>query len=272
MTDTRRNMTFEELDADVQRAQEEIVGPVPTIAPAPDCVITLPRGLPHNGTMQTKAEVRELNGNDEEALARYRKTEDIFDAVIALGTERVGDLDLSNLPLADRQAHLRQLLVGERDWLFLTVARATYGDDRTYPYTCQDCKKEQDLTVKISEDFVPAINKEASNFTYTTSKGVELEVRLPVGADQLEVLKKEGTSSAEANTKLLALCVLSVNGAVVVDPLNFARGLPMRDRQDLITKMLDRQPTVDLVVKFECMGCAEEQQVTFGWLDFFRPQ
>lgn len=44
----------------------------------------------------------------------------------------------------------------------------------------------------------------------------------------------------------------------------------MRDRQRMLTEMSDRQPSVDLTVKYPCFGCQEEQQATFGWLDFFR--
>ena len=84
------------------------------------------------------------------------------------------------------------------------------------------------------------------------------------------MLRNEGISTAEMNTTLLSSCILSVNDGVVVDPLNFARSLPMRDRQALVTEMVEHQPSVDLTIKYPCFGCQEEQQSTFAWLDFFR--
>lgn len=262
----------DQLQGDLARAREEIAGPLPTIDDAPDCMVPLVRGIVLNGRDQRTAEVRELTGNDEEALARYKKPEDFFDAVVAMGTVRLGDIDMTTLPFAERQAHLRHLLIGERDAIFLGIARVTYGDDRRVPVTCRMCGREQELGYKISEDFHAREVKhlDERSFKYTTSKGQELEVRLPTGEDQLEVLRKDGVSPAEMSTTLLAACILSVNGGLIVDPLVFARSMTMRDRQLLTNQMVDRQPSVDLTIKFPCHGCQEEQQVTFAWLDFFR--
>lgn len=262
------------IEEDLQRANEEIVGPMPVIESAPECVVDLLRGISFNGREQTRAEVRELTGNDEEHIARYKKPGEVFDAVISLGTVRIGELDLAGMPLAERQGHLRQLLVGERDMLFLTIARVTYGDDRRFPVVCNMCGREQDLGVKISEDFKPKVvtDVDERSFRFKTHKGDILEARLATGADQIEVLKKEGLTPAEMNTTLLSSCILSLNGSMIVDPLNFSRGMTMRDRQKLISELVDRQPSVDLVVKFPCIGCQEEQQASFGWLDFFRLQ
>jgi hypothetical protein len=199
--------------------------------------------------------------------------EDYFDGVIALGTVKVGELDLSPLPLGERQGLLRQLLVCERDAVYLNVAKATYGDTRTYPITCNLCKREQDLTVSITDDFkVDEVAKstDVRNFKHTTSKGFEVEVRLATGSDQLEVLKKDGITVAEMNTIMLSNCIVSVNGGMVVDPPAFARELPMRDRQALAAELVKRQPSIDLDIKYTCIGCQEEQQASFGWLDFFR--
>jgi hypothetical protein len=134
------------------------------------------------------------------------------------------------------------------------------------------CGREQELGYKISEDFKPrqVENLNEQSFEYTTRSGQVLEVRLPTGEDQLEVLRKEGVTAADMSTTLLAACILSVNGGLIVDPLVFARSMTMRDRQLLTNQMVDRQPSVDLTIKFPCHGCQEEQQVTFAWLDFFR--
>lgn len=263
-----------DIEENLQQAKEAIVGPVPTIDPAPDCLVDLLRGLQHNGRDQKRAEVREMTGNDEEQLARYKRQGEIFDAVIALGTVRVGDIDLASMTLAERQGHLRQLLVGERDVLFLNIARVTYGDVHRFPFTCTACGRPQDLGVTISEDFKPKVVNDVNerSFQYRTSKGEGLEVRLATGADQMEVLRKDGMTTAEMNTSLLSACIISLNGGMVVDPLAYAKGMSMRDRQGLLQALVDRQPSIDLTIKFPCHGCQEEQQISFNWLDFFRLQ
>jgi hypothetical protein len=261
-----------DIEENLQRAKEEIIGEVPMIDTAPDCLVELLRGLPHNGHDQKRAEVRELNGNDEEHLARFKKQGEIFDAVIALGTVRIGDIDLAGLSMTERQGYLRQLLIGERDVLFLNIARVTYGDERRFPVTCTACNRSMDLGVSISEDFKPKVVNDVDerSFQYTTTKGDRLEVRLATGADQMEIFRKDGLTMAEMNTLLLSACILTANGSMIVDPPSFAKNMPMRDRQGVIDALIDRQPSVDLTIKFPCHSCQEEQQVNFGWLDFFR--
>ena len=100
--------------------------------------------------------------------------------------------------------------------------------------------------------------------TVTTSHGMKLEVRLATGEDQMAILGKDGLSVAEINTQMLSTCILSVDNSIVVDPLSFSRGLPMRDRQALVKEMVDRQPSIDLTIKYPCFGCQEEQQQSFS--------
>lgn len=225
-----------------------------------------------NGQRQTRVEVRELTGVDEEALGRLRKSDEIYDQLLARGVLRIGDIDMASTPVSERQGYLRQLLTGERDAIFLAIARVTYGDDRKFPITCKNCGVEQDLHVTLSTDF-PMTNVDealAVQYEYITSRNLRLAYRLSTGFDQAQVLRKDGASVAEMNTILLSNVILSVNGDVVVDPLAFARDLPMRDRQGLLNELASKQPKIDLTASVPCMGCGEGQQVEFGWLDFFR--
>ena len=262
-----------DMESQLRDAKEAIAGPVPLIESAPDTHLDLPRGLYYNGKVFKRAEVRELTGVDEEALSKCKKIEDTFDTVLTRGVVRIGDLALEDLSMAERQGYLRSLLIGERDLLAMEVAKATYGDTRLFPHTCTKCSYKQDLKVSITEDIKlkEAVDVEERTYTFTTSRGMNLKYRLATGSDQMEVLSRD-VSYAEANTMILANCILNIEGAPVVDPTNFARGLPMRDRQALLKDMLARQPALTWEVDFPCLSCGEEQQISFGWPDFFRPQ
>lgn len=261
-----------DLEAELRDAKEAIAGPVPLIEEAPDTYIDLPRGLSYNGRVFKRAEVRELTGVDEEALSKCKKIEDTFDTVLTRGVVRIGDLALEDLPMAERQGYLRDLLIGERDLLGIEVAKATYGDERLLPYVCTLCGYRQDLKVSITEDIKlkNTDDVEAQSYTFTTFRGMQLKYRLVTGSDQMELLNKD-LSLAEQNTMILANCIQSVEGAPVVDPMNFARSMSMRDRQALLKDMVDHQPALTWEVDFPCLGCQEEQQVSLGWPDFFRP-
>ena len=264
---------LEEKEQKLVSAKEIIAGEAPRIADPPESMLTLPRGIFNNGKWHARCEVRELTGVDEEILAKVRKPEETFDMMLVRGVTRIGEIDLSKMDVGDSRGWLGKLLIGERELLFLAIAKATYGDERNYPVTCRDCGLEQTLTVRISDDFkpkeIPDIRER--EFSYTTSKGDKINYRLATGVDQNEVMRKEGATVAEMNTLLLSSCISEVNGSMVVDPLSFARSLPMRDRQAILAEMVKHQPNVDLVVRFPCDGCGEGQQISFGWLDFFRP-
>ena len=263
---------WEEKQEQLTQAKEVIVGDVPTIADVPETMLTLPRGIPINGKWHARCEVRELNGVDEEVLAKVRKPEETFDTMLVRGVVRIGELDLSKMD-GESRGWLGKLLIGERELLFLAIAKATYGDERKYEVTCRNCGLELTLKLNISEDFkakeVPDIRDRT--FTYTTSKGDRLNYRLATGDDQAEVMRKDGASVAEMNTILLSSCITEVNDGVVIDPVNYARSLPMRDRQAILAEMIAHQPNVDLTITYPCEGCGEGQQINFGWLDFFRP-
>jgi len=263
---------FRDRAADLQRAKEHIAGPVPLMAEAPDCSLALPRGLFVHGAFKRNVVVRELTGADEEALAKTREPTEYFDLVISLGVEKIDDFDLSSLPVAERGGFLRTLLIGERDQIFLAIVKATFGEKKTLGFRCTNCEVEQEIDLLLSEDFKPKSVEDITTdiFTYTSSKGTEIEYRLANGEDQREALGRKGASTAEQNTVILARCITKTNGGLVPDPIAFVRRLSIRDRQELLNGLITRQPTIDLGVTTKCTACGADQTLTLGWGDLFR--
>lgn len=259
--------------ADLAKAKQVEVGSVPLIQGSVDPHVDLPRGIMHNGSWSTRAVVRELTGIDEEAMARVKEITEIYDTVLALGTTRIGEVDLENQTLASRQGVLQQLLLGERDMLYVGIVRMTYGDRKTMFLTCPLCGERQELIVILSEDFPVTMvdDVQQTEFTFTTSKGDTILYRPTVGADQMEALRRKGASTAEQNSILLSRCIKTVNGNLPVDPMSYARKLSLRDRHGLLAALVEHQPSVDMTVKVECVACREEQTIALGWGDLFQP-
>lgn len=260
-------------NSDLDRARQMTVGDTPTIQESTEPYVELPRGLHYAGSWQKRAMVRELTGVDEEAISRVKEITDIYDTVLALGTVRVGEVELATLPLSERQGYLGQLLLGERDLLFIGIVRAAYGDHKKLMYRCQNCNEQQQLTVVLSEDFpmevVPDV--ERTEFDYTTVKGERVMYRPAVGADQMEALKRKNATLAEQNTIILSRCIKEVDGKLVLDPMSYARNLGLRDRNSLLAELVGRQPTVNMTVVVDCVACREEQTIPLGWADLFQP-
>jgi hypothetical protein len=269
---TPTGQSIDSLQADLARARQATVGEIPLIQPSVDPDVTLPRGLLLNGSWHTRVTVRELTGVDEEALARVKSVLDMFDTVLGLGTTRIGDVDLTSMPLVERQGMLQQLLLGERDQLYIAIIRATYGNEKKLKFTCPSCDEEQDLFLFLAEDFKAreVADVARTEFTYTTRRGDVLSYRPAIGSDQIEALGKKGASPAEQNTVMLSRCIKTANGQMLVNPVEFARGMSMMDRQALLEELVERQPSVDMAITINCVACREDHTIPLGWGDIFR--
>lgn len=272
-SDVLDDKTIMEKEQDIRDANAALIGSVPLIQDAPDVMFSLPRGIYSNGKWETEVELRELTGADEEALARFKDSADFFNGVVVYGVSRIGSIDLTELSFAERQSLLAGLLIGEREQLFLQIARITYGDEKELNHTCPSCQAEAETTLLISEDIkAPEMeNPYTLTHTFKTNKGVEISYRLATGADQMVVLAKRGASLAEQNTLMLSECITQVAGKPVIDPLETARGLSMGDRRRLLEKLVEGQPSPNLNLEIPCLGCGFEMILPLSWGDIFRP-
>jgi hypothetical protein len=256
--------------AEIDQAKKAVAGSVPLLPPQPDPLLELPRGLHRGDKWETTVEVKELTGEDEEALARFTKDMDFLDAVLAYGVARIGSLDLSELPVSERQGVLAQLLVGEREIIIVHIARVTFGDEKTYTFTCPDpqCETEWETTIVLSEDVKLPEMEEPYKIqrTFTTSKGAVL-----TGADQMENLRLAGASAAEINTNAISQLLIKVDGQTPLDPTAVARRLAMGDRARFLAAVSDAQPSIDLDFNIACPACKLERVVTLSLGDIFRP-
>jgi hypothetical protein len=259
--------------AEIRAAKEAIAGPVPLISDAPSTTLVLPRGLYQRGNWQREVEVRELTGTDEEALAKTNDQLAFFSTVIAHGVIRVGEIDFSSVPVPERKFHLGELLIGEREQLFMKVVQVSFGDQKVLPFTCTQCEVEQEFTLILSQDFKPkeVEDIESMTFQFQTKHGDLLDVRSAVGADQEEALGKKGASNAEQNTILLSRCITKRNNELIPDPLGYVRALGINDRLTLLERLVKRQPSVSLDLKTNCVSCSAEQRIMLSWGDLFRP-
>jgi len=257
---------------EIRAAKEAIAGPIPLIGDAPTSKLVLPRGMFQQGTWQREVEVRELTGIDEETLVKTPDQLAFFSSVVALGTVSIGNVDLSGTPVAERKFFLGELLLGEREMIFMRIIQATFGDEKVVPFTCTLCGVGQEMAMLLSQDFPPkeVIDIEQTTFTYTLRNGDVVEVRPAVGADQEEALSRKGISTAEQNTIMLSRCITKRNGDLIVDPIAFARKLGMKDRYAVLEAMVARQPSVQLDVTTTCSACGGEQKIALTWGDLFR--
>lgn len=272
-SDWLQGLPVDQQALEMGKVQTAIHGEEPLIPEAPDTNVTLFRGAYSGGEWNQKAAVKELNGSDEEYIARMMGGSNptlYLNAVLTYGVEMLGAYDLPTLGVAERMALIDSLLVGEKELLFLNILRVTYGDIRTVAVKCPTCQAVNDVSFSITED-VPIRTLDdpfALDYEFTCRNEDNLRYRLVNGADQAASAQKPQATMPEQNTILISRVITTVNGKPLVDPLHFAREMGALDRRNLLDTLLSKQPGPYFEeVKLPCATCGAESLFTPTWAD-----
>jgi hypothetical protein len=237
--------------------------PVPQIKAPSDPLVELYVGVSDtSGDWQRTAVVRELTGDDEEALAAFEAKggvgyADYMSFLLRRAVESIGNINVKQEP-----GVIDNLIIGDRDKLFMAIVETTYGTMREYQVDCTTCGQSNDVFVDISTFPEKPLKEGVGPKVSTTLKdGTVVEFRLPNGHDSLESVKVAKTT-AEQNTFLLARCVTNVTGNTHI----WAKELGMADRAKLIKTLLDAQPGPEIgEVEARCAECNETFAIMLDW-------
>jgi hypothetical protein len=214
---------------------------MPVIKPAPDTHLQLEQGLQINGEFHRDAEVRELSGLDEEALARCgADSAKLLETLVIRGTRTVGTQSMSKT-VAD------QLLIGDREALILGIRRVTFGETVDFEnLPCPHCGERSDVQFALDEVPVRHLeDPEQTEFAVPLRHGATGYVRLPNGADQMAIRSLNTTLDAVQNSLMLGRCILRVehaDGSTSKASAELPKTLPMGDRFTLMNFLIDTQP------------------------------
>lgn len=245
-----------------EQATKEPASAVKTTAPSKP-IVNLPGGFIDNGEVVKTAEVRELTGMDEEAIAKAPTTGRALSLLLQRGLVKLGSRDVT----AD---DLDNLLSGDRDAILIGIRRITFGDTVGFVIDCANCGERQETSINLDSDVpVRELGNKERAWTIDTKRG-PVEVALPTGITQKKLLENADKTSAEVNTILLAGCVLSVNGMPSMGASTVLQ-LGMADRSKIVQEIIDRIPGPRLgeVVK-TCKACGEDISLSLSLVDLFR--
>jgi len=247
-----------------KKALEEPEEEVTTRAPS-DSEVTLPGGyLTPSGVIRT-AEVRELNGEDEEIVSRTGSTAKALNALLERGLVKIGNEEVT-------RDHLDQLLSGDRDAILIGIRTITFGSELSVTVRCGNCSQQQQVVIDLLTDVPSKELKDAvndRNWVVETKKGT-VTVALPNGIVQKKLMDNIDKTAAEVNTILLSGCITSINGAPSVGART-ALSLGMADRNKIIDEILNRNPGPRLgEVKKTCQACGEDIPLPLSLTDLFR--
>lgn len=258
--------TTEEVEALNQAIEDKL----PEIATPESTSVRLMRGLvdPASGDWQMDAQVRELTGADEEYLARIEAKQNItyaeyMSALLRRATVSVGSIDISKNPDA-----LDNLIIGDRDALFLGIIKCTYGVERTFNARCTSCEQKNDVTINLDQDFAyekPSIDLHKP-IPVTLRNGSVINLRLPTGADSSYVANKS-TSPAHQSTLMISRCTVWPEGEKPVSTEEWARELSVVDRNTIVKTLTDLTvgPKIG-EVNVHCAHCQEPIRIMIDWI------
>lgn len=237
------------------KAAEEVNKSAPkpkaTIVPPPETVVTLPGGyVTSTGEVVTEAEVRELNGRDEEVIARSNNAGKVLTTILERGTVKIGGEDAS-------ESLLDQLFSGDRDYLLLSIYKATFGSTATTNGFCRGCDEYKEIEVDIDDDIkVEKLNDPIADRKFEVQgRSTTYTCVLPSGKTQKELMLNGDKSLAELTTILLAGCIREINGKSVISRKQI-QDIGVADRRILAESINDKVfgPVFDDVV-VDCHDC-----------------
>ena len=246
---------------------EAIADPAPKMQVSLDNTVTLMRGLwnPNTEKFETLATVKELTGSDEEFLASFESKPntsygDFLSAVLGRAVVSIGDIPIKS------GKDLGNLIVGDRDLLFLQAIRTTYGTEKTVQVTCSSCRKSNDVVVELDEDF-PSKLPDFDIYAPLVVEGKRTVYRFNIPTLDSLTAASLAKTSAESNSLVISKSAVFEEDEAPADRLLWARGISTSDRHKIIDLLLSVElgPTLE-EVETHCAHCEKEMTIALNWV------
>ena len=178
--------------------------------------------------------------------------------------------------LLDKGVDVRDMLLGDRNALMVSVRITGYGSDYTAESTCPECMKRSEQNFSLSDleikrldidpvapgqnlfEFVLPVTKKRVHFKFLTGNDEEerataLERKKKLFPD----LKVEGSV-----TSRLEQVIVSVDGKTDKNKINhFIKNMPAQDSRKLRSFITKSEPGIDMSAWMSCPHCGAESKV-----------
>lgn len=226
---------------------------------------SLPGGaLDAAGECHRGGQLRPLTGGDEDwlhGLAPSTRQAGLVTDLLARCVVQLGPLPIT----ADL---MRDLSVGDRDYLLLKLREVTFGAALSRVLACPKpaCDARMDLDLAISDFPVHERPSRASHRVqldgHVDRMAFDVEFRVPRGREQ-ELIAAQPTGSPDAlRERLLASCVVRAVCADTGAESSFA-ALSPAGRRALAEAIEEAAPRIDLEVELVCPECGAPFDVAF---------
>ena len=226
----------------------------PEIVSPSDTSVDLPGGyIDAAGEVIRTAEVRELNGKDEEAISKAPTLGKALMTILQRGTVKIGNQK------ADDKI-LDTMLIGDRDAILLGILKATFGSKIEIQSYCSGCNDFKSVQIDVNEDIkIKTLEDPIDGRVFTVQgKNTEYVVQLPNGNVQKAMIDNMDKTSAELSTLVLEGTLVRIGNSPVLSKSQ-VQNLSLVDRRTLIEELDKRAmgPQFD-DLKIKCTDCEGE--------------
>lgn len=231
-----------------------------------------------NGVMHTEFEYREMNGTDEEAIAKPKVKSSgsmVTRVILERCITRIGSIEKESVKPSEWTNIIQSLAIGDQDFAMLKIREISLGDEFEVSHKCPSCKTKINSVFTLDElPLIPYSGVEEIEFElprgYKDKEGTVHKfgvLRHANGLDREALDKVVSQNPSMANTLLLARCIKSLGTAPITDDL--LRNLSMRDRNYLFSLIRDTSFGYDVSdFEIECPSCERELSISFNQTDF----
>ncbi len=216
----------------------------------------IPNGFPVGDLWVHHAEIRPLNGYDEQSLFETHNFSAPFKTTMLL--ERVATFGSITEKL-DLHETVRHLTVGDRVALILQVRKATFGDKLESVLNCPACKERLSLELSVNSLLQP-LNYEAKMEYPLKFKKFSIKVRPASGAD-LEALT-ENCSASNLLEQLIRSCIVTSQ-----PPL--PKKLSAEFQRAISSRLEEIDTQADTVLNLNCPNCNHSFRAPFDAENYF---
>ncbi|MFH1217131.1 MAG: hypothetical protein V1706_11585 [Pseudomonadota bacterium] len=196
-----------------------------------------------------------LNGFCERLIAGslHLSAPALTTALLANCIARIGDIE--DVP----EWLVRDLLVGDRQFLLLKLREITFGRDIRAVISCawQDCGKKMDIDFTIDSIPVKTVPQLSLHHTMTLSEesgGIQVTFRLPNGSNQEALFSLAEEDEMQAADLLLARCIKSIGPLAPPLPADITN-LSSKAKEEIEKAMETLGPKLDLTMEAFCPEC-----------------
>lgn len=242
--------------------------PVPEMPTPLSTQVILQCGVFYNDTWLVEAEVRELTGVDEEYLSGIEAKSDLTYAEYMTALLKRAVVRIGEVYIVDTPSLIDQLVISDRDLLFIGIVRATYGREREFTTRCPSCREQNDVVINIDDDFPvqePSVNLQ-SPLEVSLRNGKVVKLRMPNGSDSAYV-GRQSTSIATQNTLMISRCVVWDDDNKPANVEQWAKELGISDRAKLIKALTDVKAGPKMEgVNVQCAHCGYDMPIRVDWI------